>query len=200
MYICTACYCTFIYECKLLLINVYLWIKAFSWHTYNDCFCKEYFQRELYSMKRSTKKLGQTIAAISHGLPRSAWKDSKNLITWPYHLSRFSVIFVDACANLVRLMCSFRILSISASPSHLLLVMLLVPSLLPRSLHHTTELVWPVFCKPSPSASLASSCHTTLHCISSSFPMLLTLCVVSVAMFEPRYLKMMYSDCECICR
>ena len=50
-------------------------------------------------------------------------------------------------------------------------------SLLPRSLHHTTELVWPPFCKHTPSASRASSCHTTPHCISSSFPMLHSLSV-----------------------
>ena len=85
--------------------------------------------------------------------------------------------------------------SISASLPPLLLVVLLVLSLLPRSLHHTTELVWPQFCKPFPSVSLASSCHTTLHCISSSFSILHSLCVISVAMppvsstLEPRYLK-----------
>ena len=33
------------------------------------------------------------------------------------------------------------------------------------------------FCKPSHSASLVSSCHTTIHCISSSFPMLHSLSV-----------------------
>ena len=34
------------------------------------------------------------------------------LLTWPYHFSRFSVIFLDACTSLVPLMCSFRILSL----------------------------------------------------------------------------------------
>ena len=85
--------------------------------------------------------------------------------------------------------------SISASSSHLLLIVRLVLSLLPRSLHHTTELVWPQLCKLFPSVSMASSSHTTLHCISSSFSMLHSLCVISVAMspvsstLEPRYLK-----------
>ena len=66
----------------------------------------------------------------------------------------------------------------SASSSHLLLVVLLILSLLPMSLHYATELVWPPFCKPYPSVSLAFSCHTTLHCISSSFSMLhSSLCV-----------------------
>ena len=40
----------------------------------NDCFFKEYFQRELYSRKMSTKKLGQTIAAVTRGLLRPAGK------------------------------------------------------------------------------------------------------------------------------
>ena len=65
--------------------------------------------------------------------------------------------------------------SMSASSSHLLLVVHIVPSLLPRSLHHTTELAWPQFCILFPSVSLASSCHTTLHCISSSLSMLHSL-------------------------
>ena len=65
------------------------------------------------------------------------------LLTWPYHFSSYSVIFLDACTTLfVPLMCSFRILteslslctSISASSSHLLLVVLLVLSLLTRCL------------------------------------------------------------------
>ena len=103
-------------------------------------------------------------------------------------------------------MCSFRILSllqeslslrtsISASSSNLLLVVLLVPSLLPRSLHHTTESWSDQFCKPSPSVSLTSFCHTTLHYISSNFSMLHLLCVISVAIppvsstLEPRYLQ-----------
>ena len=78
------------------------------------------------------------------------------LLTWLYHLSRFSVIFWDAYTTLaVPLMCSFRILSlrtsISASSSHLLLVVLLVFSLLPMPLDHITELVRPQFCKPFPS-------------------------------------------------
>ena len=35
------------------------------------------------------------------------------LLTWPYHFSRFSVIFLDACTTpVVPLMCSFRILSL----------------------------------------------------------------------------------------
>ena len=39
------------------------------------------------------------------------------LITWPYHLSRFSVIFLNACTTLVvPLMCSFRILSLLDTP------------------------------------------------------------------------------------
>ena len=66
------------------------------------------------------------------------------LLTWPYHFSRFSVIFLDACTNpVVPLMCSFRILSLLVTPHiHLiLLVVLLVLSLLPRTLYHTTELV-----------------------------------------------------------
>ena len=55
------------------------------------------------------------------------------VLTWPYHFSHFSVIFLDAWTTLVDpLMCSFQILSllvtpqsISASPSHSLLVVLL---------------------------------------------------------------------------
>ena len=35
------------------------------------------------------------------------------LLTWPYHFSRFSIIFLDACTTL---MCSFRILSLLATP------------------------------------------------------------------------------------
>ena len=70
---------------------------------------------------------------------------SSILVTWSYHLSPCSVIFLAACVTfVVPLMCSFQILSlrtsISASSSHLLLVVLLVLSLLPRSLHHTTGL------------------------------------------------------------
>ena len=35
------------------------------------------------------------------------------LLTWPYHFSRFSVIFLDDCTTVVvPLMCSFRILSL----------------------------------------------------------------------------------------
>ena len=47
-------------------------------HT-NDCFCKEYFQRALYSMKKSTKKLVHTIAAVSSGLPCATGKDNKTM-------------------------------------------------------------------------------------------------------------------------
>ena len=39
------------------------------------------------------------------------------LLTWPYHFSRFSIIFLDACTTLVVLqMCSFRILSLLVTP------------------------------------------------------------------------------------
>ena len=39
------------------------------------------------------------------------------LLTWPYHFSRFSVIFLDACTTpVVPLMCSFRILSLLVTP------------------------------------------------------------------------------------
>ena len=39
------------------------------------------------------------------------------LLTWPYHFSRFSVIFFDACTTLVvPLMCAFRILSLLVTP------------------------------------------------------------------------------------
>ena len=39
------------------------------------------------------------------------------LLTWPYHFSGFSVIFLDACTTLViPLMCSFRILSRLVTP------------------------------------------------------------------------------------
>ena len=39
------------------------------------------------------------------------------LLTWPYHFSRFSVIFLDACTTLVvPLMCSFRMLSLLVTP------------------------------------------------------------------------------------
>ena len=39
------------------------------------------------------------------------------LLTWPYHFSCFSIIFLDACTILVvPLMCSFRILSLIVTP------------------------------------------------------------------------------------
>ena len=39
------------------------------------------------------------------------------LLTWPYHFSRFSVIFLDACTTLVvPLMFSFRIVSLLVTP------------------------------------------------------------------------------------
>ena len=39
------------------------------------------------------------------------------LIIWPYHFSRFSVIFLDVCTTLVvPLMCSFRIVSLLVTP------------------------------------------------------------------------------------
>ena len=39
------------------------------------------------------------------------------LHTWPYHFSRFSVIFLDACTTLfVPLMCTFRILCLRVTP------------------------------------------------------------------------------------
>ena len=39
------------------------------------------------------------------------------LVTWPYHFSRFSVIFLDTCTTpVVPLMCSFRILSLLVTP------------------------------------------------------------------------------------
>ena len=127
------------------------------------------------------------------------------LLTWPYHFRRFSVISWPLAPLLLSLYCvhfgyypslSLRT-SISASSSRLLLVVLLVISLLPRSLHHTTELV-PQFCIPSPSASMAPSCHTTLDRISSRFHKhgALTLCEMYVGMppvsslLEPRYLQL----------
>ena len=99
------------------------------------------------------------------------------LITWPYNFSRFSLILLDAPAtSVVPLMWSFRMypsltrrVSIPVSSSHFLLVVLLTLSFLPRSLHHTTELVWQQFCKHFPSVSLATSCGATLHCVSSNF-------------------------------
>ena len=73
------------------------------------------------------------------------------LLTWPYHFSRFSVIFLDACTTIVvPLMCSFRILSLLVTPhihlsiliSFTLILVVLIDLLLsPRFLHHTTELV-----------------------------------------------------------
>ena len=116
------------------------------------------------------------------------------LTTWPYHFSRFlCVIFVDACTTLVvPLMCSFMILShlalhisISASSTNLLLVVPLIRRTLVvahvsapynRAGQATIRLA-KLFCKPFPSVSLASSCHTTLHCISSSVSMLHSLSV-----------------------
>ena len=39
------------------------------------------------------------------------------LLTWTYHFSRFSVVFLEACTTLVvPLMCSFRILSLLVTP------------------------------------------------------------------------------------
>ena len=39
------------------------------------------------------------------------------LLTWPYHFSRFSVIFLHSCTTLVvPLMCSFRIVSLLVTP------------------------------------------------------------------------------------
>ena len=71
------------------------------------------------------------------------------LLTWPYHFSRFSVIFLDACTTpVVPLMCSFRILSLLVTP-HIHLSILIsftssrasFPLLSPRFQYHTTELV-----------------------------------------------------------
>ena len=117
-----------------------------------------------------------------------------------------SVIFVDACTTLygVPLMCSFRILSLRVTPHiHLsilvsftysrascLLVVSQVSAPYDRAGLTTVE-----FCKPFHSVSLAFSCHTKLQGISSSFSMLHSLCVISVAMppvsskIEPIYLK-----------
>ena len=114
------------------------------------------------------------------------------LLTWPYHFTRFSVIFLDACSTLgVPLMCSFWILSLLVTPHiHLSILIsftssvLLVPSLSPRFLHHTTELVGPQFCKPSPPASLAYSCHTTLHCISSIIQLVTNLARILNDLFK----------------
>ena len=70
------------------------------------------------------------------------------LLTWPQHFNRFSVIFLDVPLDHVApQMCSFRIwsflvtlrTSISASSSHLLIVILLVLSLLPRCQHHIQQ-------------------------------------------------------------
>ena len=39
------------------------------------------------------------------------------LLTWPYHFSRFSILFLESCTTLVvPLMCSFRILSLLVTP------------------------------------------------------------------------------------
>ena len=39
------------------------------------------------------------------------------LLSWPYHFSHFSVIFLDACTTLVvPLMCSFQIISLLVTP------------------------------------------------------------------------------------
>ena len=49
------------------------------------------------------------------------------LLTWPYHFSRFSLIFLEACTTLaVPLMCSFRILSLLVTPhNHLNIPMII---------------------------------------------------------------------------
>ena len=88
--------------------------------------------------------------------------------------SRFSVIMLDVCITLVVLpIQSFLILSVSVTPHihlniHFSFVSVLVscpfcccPGL--SSVQHC----WSYYC--SPSTSLASSCSTTLHCMSSSF-------------------------------
>ena len=71
------------------------------------------------------------------------------LLTWPYHFSRISIIFLDACTTLVAvLMCSFRILSLLVTP-HIHLSILIsctsshasCPLVVAQVSDHTTELV-----------------------------------------------------------
>ena len=119
------------------------------------------------------------------------------LLTWPYHFSRFSVIFLDACTTLVvPLMCSFRILSHLVTP-HIHLSILIsftfsrasCPLVVVQVSAPYNRAGLTTVGKPTPSASLASSCHTTLHCISSSFPMLHSLsakCILSCLLYPPR--------------
>ena len=107
-----------------------------------------------------------------------------------------SVIFVDACTTLgVHLMCSFRILSLRVTPHiHLSILVsftysrascLLVVSQVSAP-YNRAGLTTVKFYKPFHSVSLAFSCHTKLHGISTSFSMLHSLCVISVAMSPPR--------------
>ena len=66
---------------------------------------------------RSTLLLSQTGLGTVHGGVLLTVCSSFILLTWPYHFSRFSVIFFDACTTLVvPLMCSFRILSLLVTP------------------------------------------------------------------------------------
>ena len=107
------------------------------------------------------------------------------LLTWPYHFSRFSVIFFDACTTLVvPLMCSFRIVSLLVTPHIHLSILISFTSSRASCPIVVAQVFVPynragliTFFKHFPSVSLASSCHTTLHCISSSFSMLHSLSV-----------------------
>ena len=102
-----------------------------------------------------------------------------------YHLCLFSIISLDACATfVVPRMCSFLILSflvihlsIRISLSSILASCRLVVAHVsaPYSIAGLSQL----FCRPSPSVSLASSYRTTPHCISSSSSTLLQLVSLS---------------------
>ena len=115
------------------------------------------------------------------------------------YLRHFSAIFLVAWVTLVvPLMCvrfgSYPSLSlrtsISASSSHSLLVVLLVLSLLPRSLHHATELVWPQFF-PKGLTGILLSHNTPLHL----FQFLNASLASSI--LESRYLKRCpYHTCQ----
>ena len=91
------------------------------------------------------------------------------LLTWPYHFSRFSVIFLDACTTLaVPLTCSFRIVSLLVTPNIHLSILISF-----TSRRASCPIVVAQVSAPYNRAGLT----TVLYCISSSFPMLHSLSV-----------------------
>ena len=96
------------------------------------------------------------------------------LLTWLCHFSRFSVILLEPCTTLVDdLMCSFRMVTLLVT-THIHISILIsftssracYPLVVSQVYAVYNRAALTQFCKLFPSVSLASSCHTTLLCIS----------------------------------